>query len=155
MYTWGLSICTADLGSQYLNYRLGVEGGDKVPISKFGLWTSAVVFIGPIKTYLVFWIFWFGAKNPLRRSNLDLAPPRPPQLTEVAQNKCSSLNLGYFDACKFFICCLRIFAIFSKTLWHPGTPGGGRGAPGGPPQRGTAHGYPWVIILIFYVSGIS
>ena len=24
MYTWGLSICTADLGSQYLNYRLGV-----------------------------------------------------------------------------------------------------------------------------------
>ena len=24
MYTWGLSICTADLGSQYLNYKLGV-----------------------------------------------------------------------------------------------------------------------------------
>ena len=34
--------------------RQKIEGGDKVPISKFGLWTSAVVFIGPIKTYLVF-----------------------------------------------------------------------------------------------------
>ena len=31
-----------------------VKGGDKVPISKFGLDTSCVVFIGPIKTYLVF-----------------------------------------------------------------------------------------------------
>ena len=31
-----------------------IEGGDKVPISKFGLDTSCVVFIGPIKTYLVF-----------------------------------------------------------------------------------------------------
>ena len=34
------------------------EGGDKVPISKFGLWTSAVVFIGLIKTYFVFLFFY-------------------------------------------------------------------------------------------------
>ena len=68
--------------------RLELEGGDKVPISKFGLDTSAVVFIGPIKTYLVFWIFWFGAKKTLRRSNLDLDPSRPPPETQVAQNKC-------------------------------------------------------------------
>ena len=41
-----------------------VEGGDKVPISKFGLWTSAVVFIGPIKTYLVFDFFDSVEKKP-------------------------------------------------------------------------------------------
>ena len=40
------------------------EGGDKVAISKFGLDTSAVVFIGPIKTYLVFEFFDSLQKNP-------------------------------------------------------------------------------------------
>ena len=47
---------------------------------------------------------------------------------------------------------LQFFPKFSDT-WGP--LGGGRGALWGPPQRGNAHGYPWVIILIVYVSGIS
>ena len=34
--------------------HIEIEGGDKVPNSKFGLWTSLVVFIGLIKTYFVF-----------------------------------------------------------------------------------------------------
>ena len=33
---------------------IAVEGGDKEPMAKFGLDSSAVVFIGPIKTYFVF-----------------------------------------------------------------------------------------------------
>ena len=59
--------------SHILLFNFGFLGtgrrGDKVPKSKFGLWTSLVVFIGLIKTYFLFWTFWFGAKNPLRRPN--------------------------------------------------------------------------------------
>ena len=65
-----------------------VEGGDKVPISKCWPNSSSVMFIGHIKTYFIFWTFWFGAKNPLRGSNLDFDPPGPPLVTKVAQNGC-------------------------------------------------------------------
>ena len=41
-----------------------VEGGDKEPMSKFGLDSSAVVFIGPIKTYLVYEFFDSVQKTP-------------------------------------------------------------------------------------------
>ena len=51
-----------------------LEGGDKVPMSKFGLDSSAVVFIGPIKTYLFFEFFDSVQKKTLCRSNLDLDP---------------------------------------------------------------------------------
>ena len=50
-----------------------LEGGDKVPISKFGLDTSAVVFIGPIKTYLVFFNFSIRCKS--RFGPLGSYPP--------------------------------------------------------------------------------
>ena len=65
-----------------------VEGGDKVPTSKFWPNTSSVLFIGLVKTYFVFWTFWLGAKKTLRGSNLDLDPPRPLLVTKVAQNGC-------------------------------------------------------------------
>ena len=44
--------------SHILLFNFGFLGtgrrGDKVPKSKFGLWTSLVVFIGLIKTYFLF-----------------------------------------------------------------------------------------------------
>ena len=114
---------------------------DKRVISKTTLPTTPELFRGLIqaiwrKNYQI-WL----KKTPWTLQKTKSGYLGPPPITQVAQNKCSSLNLGYFDACKFFIYCLRIFAIFSKTLWHPGTPGGARGVPGGPPQGG----YPiWV-----------
>ena len=74
---------------------------------------------------------------------------------QVAQNEVWGYNLGYFDACEIFILYLGIFAIFFRSLGHPGAPGGVLGASGGPPQGGTPHGYLPAIILIFYISGIS
>ena len=50
-------------------WRLAIEGGDKVPISKFWLTSGGGVFIGHKQTYLVFWTFWFGPKKTLRRPN--------------------------------------------------------------------------------------
>ena len=49
---------------------------------------------------------------------------------------------------------MGIFAIFSRSLGHPGPLGGLQGPRGGPPNGGTLHRYLLVIILIFFVSGI-
>ena len=75
-------------------------GYDKRAISKTTLSTTPELFRGLIQAI---WRkneqIWL--KKPLNSSKNKIGRFGPPSITQVAQNKCLSLNLGYFDACKF------------------------------------------------------
>ena len=127
--------CDCKVNIEGLIILLQIGDYDKRAISKTTLSTTPNLFRGLIQA-----IWRKNEQILLKKKPWTLQKTKSgylgPPITQVAKNKCSSLNLGYFDACKFFIYCFRIFAIFSKTLWLSDT-------------------HAWVTILIFYVSGIS
>ena len=101
-------------------FKIKVGDYDKRVISKTTLPTTPELFRGLIqaiwrKNYQI-WL----KKNPWTLQKTKSGYLGPPPITQVAKNKCLSLNLGYFYACNFFYIFFEKFCNFFQNSLTPG-----------------------------------
>ena len=89
--------------------------------------------MGIYKQCSAFELFDSVQKNPYGAPLKILTPRGPPRASKYPKMGVGSIVWGIFSI-YIFIQFLEIFAIFSRTLGHQGTPGEAPGALGGPPK---------------------